>query len=256
MTTGRVIEAHRTNYTVRVAGEEYIATVRGVFHAEGDYPKVGDYVTLELLADQKAVIEQVEPRQTVIKRRGAEDDEVQVIAANVDLIIIVMGLDGDYNLSRLERYLLLAKQSEIAPIVVLNKKDLVEDVEAVVAEVKVVAGEVPVYAVSARTGDGLAGVARPHNPTPPAVLRGGGCGRVFGSPTPRGLGLGGRPPPPYPLHHCSLAWFFGSREVDHHQLASSGRTAGGARNTRGRQPRPTHHHLTAAVHATWWRLSH
>jgi len=149
-----------------------LATVRGLFHETGDFPKVGDYVTLELLADKKAVIERVEPRRSVIKRRGAEDDEVQIIAANVDLIIIVMGLDGDFNLSRLERYLLLAKQSEIASIVVLNKKDLVEDVEVVCTEVAAVAGAVPVYAVSATTGDNLTVISEHIPPGTTAVLLG------------------------------------------------------------------------------------
>lgn len=172
MTRGRVTEVHRTNYTVEIAGENYIATTRGAFHVEGDFPKVGDYVTATLLADQKAVIETIEERHSVIKRRGAEDDEVQIIAANVDLIIIVMGLDGDFNSSRLERYLLLSKQSDIAPIVVLNKADLLEDVAVYVAQVQEIAGEVPVYAVSAKTGDGLQAVARHITPTTTAVLLG------------------------------------------------------------------------------------
>lgn len=172
MVTGRIIEAHRSHYTVSVAGEQVLATVRGAFHETGEFPKVGDYVSMELLVDKKGVIEKIEPRRSVIKRRGAEDDEVQTIAANVDLIIIVMGLDGDFNLSRLERYLLLAKQSEIAPIVVLNKVDLIDDLEIVVTSVKAVAGEVPVYAISAKTGAGLLAVAHHITSETTAVLLG------------------------------------------------------------------------------------
>jgi ribosome biogenesis GTPase len=172
MTTGRVTEAHRVNYTVAVDGVEFLATVRGSFHAEGDFPKVGDYVTVALLADKKAVIEEVQPRHSVIKRRGAEDDEIQIIAANVDLIIIVMGLDGDFNISRLERYLLLATQSEINAIVVLNKKDLVQEVAPYVDQVKAVSGAVPVYAVAAKAGDGLLAVTRHLGRDITAVLLG------------------------------------------------------------------------------------
>jgi ribosome biogenesis GTPase len=172
MVIGRVTEAHRTHFTVTVEGKEMLATVRGNFHIEGDFPKVGDYVSLELLDDEKAVIEAVQPRSSVIKRRGAEDDEVQVIAANVDLIIIVMGLDGDFNMSRLERYLLLAKQSDIESIVVLNKTDVTSELERQVAEATSVAGDVLVYAVAAKTGDGLAAVARHITPNTTAVLLG------------------------------------------------------------------------------------
>lgn len=172
MVIGRVTEAHRSHYTVTVKGREYLATVRGVFFAASEFPKVGDYVTVELLIDGKAVIEEIQPRTSIIKRRGAEDDEVQIIATNVDVIIIVMGLDGDYNLSRLERYLLLAKQSDIAAIVVLNKKDLVSDLEDKVVQVKELSGTAPVYAVTAKTGDGLLQIAAHITPETTAVLLG------------------------------------------------------------------------------------
>lgn len=172
MTTGRVIEVHRTNFTVGVEDKEFLATVRGDFHLTGDFPVVGDYVSLELLEDDKAVIESILERTNVIRRRGAEENEVQVIVANVDLICIVMGLDGDFNLSRLERYLLLAEQSGIIPIIVLNKTDVALDLEKQIDDAKQVAGVVPVYAVSALTGDGLEAVARHITPKTTAVLLG------------------------------------------------------------------------------------
>lgn len=172
MTTGRVIEVHRTNFTVGVTDKELMATVRGDFHLTGDFPVVGDYVSLELLEDDKAVIESILERKNVIRRRGAEENEVQIIVANVDLICIVMGLDGDFNLSRLERYLLLAEQSGITPIIVLNKTDVAFDLEKQIDEAKLVAREVPVYAVSALTGDGLKAVARHITPGTTAVLLG------------------------------------------------------------------------------------
>lgn len=171
-TTGRIIEVHRTNFTVKTDETELLATVRGDFHVKGEFPVVGDYVQLEILEDNKGVVEEIIPRHNVIRRRGAEDDEVQVIVANVDLIFIVMGLDGDYSLSRLERYLLLARQSEIPAVIVLNKVDVVQEVDSFVAEVRVIAGEVPVYAVSALTGDGLVAVAHHITSETTAVLLG------------------------------------------------------------------------------------
>lgn len=155
MIKGRVTEAHRTNYVVNVDGLEVIATVRGNFHIEGGFPKVGDYVNLELLEDKKAVIENVEKRDSVIKRKSADSDEEQIIAANVDKIFIVVGLDGDYSLSRIERYLLLSTQSGVPAVIVLNKSDVVDNVSQYVEEVKAIAGGTRVMTVSALTGDNM-----------------------------------------------------------------------------------------------------
>ncbi|MCA9362417.1 ribosome small subunit-dependent GTPase A [Candidatus Kaiserbacteria bacterium] len=172
MKTGRVTEVHRTNFTVSVDGVELLATVRGIFHEDGDFPKVGDYVSVEVLDGEKAVIENVHERKSVIKRKSNETDEEQVIAANVDLIFIVMGLDGDYSLSRLERYLLLAKQSDVAAVIILNKCDVVEDVTSYVAEVTAIANDTPVCVVSALHGEGMEAVTANIDADTTAVLLG------------------------------------------------------------------------------------
>src|SRR5580765_2361382 len=83
----------------------------------------------------------------------------QVVAANVDVVFLVAGLDGDLNLRRLERYLTLAWESGAEPVVVLTKTDLCDDAEAVLLEVAPVAMSVPVHAVSNVTGEGIAGLA-------------------------------------------------------------------------------------------------
>lgn len=155
MIKGRITEAHRTNFTVTTDSGEVTATVRGLFHAEGDFPKVGDYVSLEYINDEQAVIEEVLERKSVIKRKSADGDEEQIIAANVDRIFIVMGLDGDFNISRLERYLLLAEQSNVPSVIVLNKVDVVENISEYVAQIKKVSGQVPVLTVSALQGMGM-----------------------------------------------------------------------------------------------------
>ena len=89
---------------------------------------------------------------------GSVTDE-QVVAANVDVIFIVMALDADFSLRRLERYLLLARESGAAPVVLLTKPDLADDVAAQVAEVVAVAGDVPVHVVSPKLNAGLDQVA-------------------------------------------------------------------------------------------------
>lgn len=173
MITGRVIEAHRTNFTVATLADEVVtATVRGNFHVEGEFPKVGDYVSLSLLGDSQAVIEDVLPRTSVIKRKSANGEGEQIIVANVDLVIIVMGLDGDFNANRLERYLLLAEQSNVPALVVLNKADVVADVSEYLELIKVMAGQTPVCTVSALTGTNMPAVAEYITPVTTAVLLG------------------------------------------------------------------------------------
>jgi len=155
MIKGRVIEAHRTNFIVSTEAGHITATVRGNFHEEGDFPKVGDYVSLNLLDAEKGVIEEIDERKSVIKRKAADSEEEQIIVTNVDTVFIVMGLDRDFNLSRLERYLLMVQQSGIQPVIVLNKADLITEDGIQVQHVKEVSGDAPVLLVSAKNGDGM-----------------------------------------------------------------------------------------------------
>src|SRR5262249_26393798 len=103
-----------------------------------------------------ARIRAVLPRATRFARRAAGNPtEPQVVAANVDVVFLVSGLDGDFNPRRIERYLVTAWDSGASPVIVLNKADLVDDVEAFVREVAGVAQGVPVEAVSARRPDSM-----------------------------------------------------------------------------------------------------
>lgn len=176
MSTARVIEEQRTNYIISHDGVELLATVRGSFFDEGQFPKVGDEVSYSGVADGKAVIETVLPRRSSIVRKAVDGTGEQVIVANVDVVFIVMGLDDDFNMSRLERYLLLARQSDVQPVVVLNKADVVEGgadaLAAFVRQVEAVAGAVLVHAVSALTGTGLDALRLYFTPDTTAVLLG------------------------------------------------------------------------------------
>ena len=96
------------------------------------------------------------PRRSRFSRRAAGDPtEEQIVAANVDTVFLVSGLDGDFNPRRIERYVFVAMESGAAPVVVLNKADLVQDRDARVAEVRALAPDVPVHAVSCRNPDTL-----------------------------------------------------------------------------------------------------
>jgi ribosome biogenesis GTPase len=121
---------------------------------------VGDWVAVRVASDKRTgTIATVLPRRSQFSRKVAgELTEAQVVAANIDVVFIVMGLDGDYNLRRLERYLLLAYESGARPVVLLSKADLTPDVASIVREVQAVAQGARVHAISNVTGEGLAGV--------------------------------------------------------------------------------------------------
>ena len=157
---GRVVRQARDLSTLVTPLGELAAEVSGRFRHEAagpaDYPVVGDWVAAEPHADGPALIQALLPRRSAFARKAAgEEVEAQVAAANVDTVFLVTGLDGDYNLRRIERYLATAWSSGAAPVVVLNKADLREDLDEVVAEVERVAPGVPVVTASAVAGGGL-----------------------------------------------------------------------------------------------------
>jgi ribosome biogenesis GTPase len=134
--------------------------------ARAELPAVGDWVAVHLRPDEEtATIQAVVPRKSAFSRKvaGRVADE-QIVAANVDIVFLVSALDREFNPRRIERYLTVAWESGARPVVLLNKADLWEDVDAVVREVEASALGAPVHAVSSRHGDGveaLLGYLRP-----------------------------------------------------------------------------------------------
>ena len=119
-------------------------------------PVVGDWVAAREAGHDYAIVEAVLPRRSCFSRRAAgRREEEQPLAANIDLVFLVCGLDGDFNLRRLERYLALTTESGASPIVVLNKADLAGDLEARFRETQAVARDAPVVTCSARNSQGL-----------------------------------------------------------------------------------------------------
>ena len=113
----------------------------------GDLPAVGDWVAVTI-PTEPALVQAVLPRSTKFSRMAASDHGQtveQVVAANVDVVFLTAGLDGDFNVRRLERYLTLGWESGASPVVVLTKTDLCADVEAALLEVESVAIGVPVH---------------------------------------------------------------------------------------------------------------
>jgi ribosome biogenesis GTPase len=123
------------------------------------HPAVGDWVALIPQTGEKSgIIQDVLPRKSKFSRKAAgERTEEQVVAANVDTVFIISGLDGgrNLNLRRIERYLTLAWNSGASPVIVLNKMDICPDVDAFIQEVETIAVGLPVHAVSARERLGL-----------------------------------------------------------------------------------------------------
>ena len=116
---------------------------------------MGDYVIAEWPEDDShAVIRDLFPRKSCFIRKAAgSGKQEQVVAANIDTVLICMALNRNFNISRLERYLAVTYESGATPVVILTKADLCDDAESKVAEAQRVAPDVDVFAVSSLRGD-------------------------------------------------------------------------------------------------------
>ena len=161
----RIVLEHTHIYRVATESGEALARVSGRLRhraqSRPDFPGVGDWVVLEPVADSEARIHAVLPRFSKFSRRSAGDaTEEQVVAANIDTVFLVGGLDHDFNPRRLERYLVVAWESGATPVVLLNKADLVDEPERYVREVHSAAPGVDVHAVSSRQPETIEAVRR------------------------------------------------------------------------------------------------
>lgn len=158
----RVAREDRGGYVVYADGRACRAVLSGSVRHRAvsplDLPAVGDWVAIAPRdGGSRATIHGVLPRRSCVERRAAGARcAPQIIASNVDLLLLCMGLDADFNLRRLERYIAVAWASGAAPLVILTKADLCDDVTQRVAEVSAVAIGASVLAVSNQDGRGLA----------------------------------------------------------------------------------------------------
>jgi ribosome biogenesis GTPase len=161
LSPARVVSEFKKMYRVVTALGEMMAEISGrVRHEANDgssLPVVGDWVAIRTRPESdRATIHVVLPRRSSFSRRAPGTRVApQVVAANLDLVFVVMGLDGDFNLRRLERYLTIAREGRISPVVVLNKADLTAEAAKRRDAVAAIASDVPVHVVSAETGAGL-----------------------------------------------------------------------------------------------------
>ncbi|WP_400162739.1 ribosome small subunit-dependent GTPase A [Brevibacillus sp. TJ4] len=158
---GRITLEHKRLYRIISEYGELLGEVSGKLRYEAtgrdDFPAVGDWVVIaprEL--EKKATVHAVLPRISKFSRKAAGDTvEEQIVAANVDTVFLVNALNNDFNLRRMERYLVLAWESGATPVIVLSKADLCEDRPARIAEVEAVAIGVPIHVVSAEHDEGM-----------------------------------------------------------------------------------------------------
>jgi len=167
----RVIAEYKGAYKVKknspAGGGEFLARVTGkqMFDASSreDYPAVGDWVVIDELPEEQAVIREILPRKTVIKKthkdrsRIGGKNEMQIIAANIDVAFVVQSVGRDYNLNRFERYFTIAQDGGVKPAIILNKTDLIskEELEVRLEEIKQRFPDVDVIATSMLNDEGL-----------------------------------------------------------------------------------------------------
>jgi ribosome biogenesis GTPase len=163
---GRVLIEFNYIYRVFIEGGEIDAVLAGRLKhrasSRGELPAVGDWVVVRRQpGEDRGTIVAVLPRRSRFSRRMAgQVTHEQVVAANVDVVFVVMSLDADYSVRRLERYLLMARDSGAEPVVLLTKPDVCADVPAHVAEVVAAVGATAVHVLSPKHNEGLDQVAQ------------------------------------------------------------------------------------------------
>ena len=150
----RVISVNKNSFVVSTGLKDIYAELTGkfLFNSDSslDFPTVGDWVYTQLFDDDSlAIIHDIFPRKSLLKRKtSGKKVEYQLIAANIDNAIIMQSLDSNYNLRRLERYLVMINESNITPVIFLSKSDLnsadeiekkKNDISKIIPDIKIIA---------------------------------------------------------------------------------------------------------------------
>jgi ribosome biogenesis GTPase len=158
---GRIITEHKERYIVKTTEGEFEAEITGNmrFTAESraNFPAVGDWVALTTYDSDFALIHNILPRFSIIKRQAVgQFGEIQIIATNIDYALLVQAVDRDFNMNRLERYLTICNSSKVRPVIVLSKIDLINDlrINEILDTIKARIKNVPVIAISNETQNG------------------------------------------------------------------------------------------------------
>lgn len=158
---GRVISEHKERYIVKTETGELEAEITGNLRfsskSREDFPAVGDWVVLTIHDADFSIIHSILPRYSVISRQAVgKFGEIQIIATNIDYALLVQAADRDFNINRLERYLTICNSSNVSPIIVLSKVDLIDEhrTSEIVENIKARIENVPIIAISNESQDG------------------------------------------------------------------------------------------------------
>lgn len=161
LSPGRIVLQHRNKFKlISERGEIWARSAGNLFFSnkyDSGLPAVGDWVMFELQGNKDlGLIKSVLPRKTKISRKVAgQTSKEQIIATNIDIVFIVSALDREFNLRRLERYMIIVKENDIKPVFVLNKLDIGKEIEEKFVQLKSISGRVPVIKISALQKSGL-----------------------------------------------------------------------------------------------------
>jgi len=159
----RISAVHRNSYLVHNGISEIFAELAGKFFYQNDsplsLPAVGDWVMISVFDDNNlAIVHDILPRQSLIKRKDpGKKLDYQLIAANIDFALIMQDLSTDFNLNRLERYLVMVGESGVQPLILFSKSDLVStaEMDRIVAGIDRLNNQYPWFIFSSLTGTGL-----------------------------------------------------------------------------------------------------
>ena len=159
---GRVILQHKDRYVVRSENTEFdcelIGNLRFNAESRADLPAVGDWVAISPYDDDKALIHAIYPRHSIIERQAVgKVGQRQIIATNIDFGLIVLAVNRDFNINRVERYLTICNAAKVSPIVILSKVDLIaeQEMEALLDQLNQRIKDVPIIAISNYTQKGI-----------------------------------------------------------------------------------------------------
>lgn len=167
----RIIATHKERYEIVCdKGNGFAKIKRGCFYdnPNSTYPTTGDFVLIEWNETGESMITETLKRESSFSRVASSSDKnhelhkqhEQLVAANFDYVFIMQSLNNNFNLHRLERYLTISWQSGAIPVIILTKRDLVEDYENYVNQVESIAIGVDIYAISCKTGEGIEDIRR------------------------------------------------------------------------------------------------
>lgn len=159
---GRVISEHKERYIVKTEKGEFEAEITGNLRfsarSREDFPAVGDWVAMTIYDSDFSVIHKILPRYSVVSRQAAgPSGGIQLIAVNIDYALLVQAVDRDFNINRLERYLTICYSSNVKPMIVLTKTDLIGEQEQVKLTESISRRiiDVPVFTISNETQNGI-----------------------------------------------------------------------------------------------------